>query len=145
MFDPELSYGQLPALTGFALRRASILDFGRFSEAVGDKAITPLRYSVLEIIGANPRIQQVRLADTLGLSKPAATLAINFWEERGYVTRQRLGKDRRSYGIELTDIGKNALEDLRRRVAEHDAALTRALAENELIMLRSMLERIYLR
>jgi hypothetical protein len=60
MFDPELSYGQLPKLIGFALRRASIRDFSRFGYAVGDKAITPLRYSVLEIIGANPRIQQVK-------------------------------------------------------------------------------------
>lgn len=143
MFDPELNYGQLPSLTGFALRRASILDFGRFGEAVGDKAITPLRYSVLEIIGANPGIQQVRLADTLGLSKPAATLAINFWEERECASRERLGKDRRSYGIQLTEGGKIALEDLRAKVAAHDAALTKSLTQDELVTLRALLARIY--
>ena len=43
MFDPSLDYGLLPTLTGFALRRASLLDFGGFGEALGDRAITPLR------------------------------------------------------------------------------------------------------
>jgi DNA-binding MarR family transcriptional regulator len=145
MFDPELSYGQLPFLTGFALRRASILDFALFGDAVGDRAITPLRYSVLEIVGANPGIQQVRLADTLGLSKPAATLAIDFWEARGHVARRRNGQDRRAYGVELTGAGETALRELRIRVAEHDRTLTQWLSKDDLATLQKLLARIYMR
>jgi hypothetical protein len=43
LFDSTFGYGQLPSLTGFLLRKASVLDFGKFGEAVGDRTITPLR------------------------------------------------------------------------------------------------------
>lgn len=143
MFDPSLNYGLLPSLTGFALRRASLLDFSQFSDALGDRSITPLRYSLLEVVGANPGLQQVQLADILGLAKPAATLAIDFWESRDCVTRRRHERDRRSYGIYLTETGKRILTELQRRVVEHDRSLTNCLSEAELENLRSYLKKIY--
>jgi DNA-binding MarR family transcriptional regulator len=143
MFDPSLNYGLLPSLTGFALRRASLFDFARFGEAVGEKAITPLRYSMLEIVGANPGLQQAQLADILGLSRPATTIAIDFWEERKCISRRRDDRDRRSYGIFLTKVGEETLSELQRRVREHDSQLTDALSASELAALRASLRKIY--
>lgn len=143
MFDPSLDYGLLPTLTGFALRRASLLDFGGFGDALGDRSITPLRYSMLEMIGANPGLQQVQLADILGLAKPAATIAIDFWQARKCVTRRKDARDRRSYGVYLTETGEETLSELRRRVVEHDTKLTECLSEAELGHLRQYLKRIY--
>lgn len=143
MFDPSLDYGLLPTLTGFALRRASLLDFGGFGEALGDRSITPLRYSMLEMIGANPGLQQVQLADILGLAKPAATIAIDFWQARECVARRKDARDRRSYGIYLTRTGEETLAELRRRVVEHDRNLTRCLSDGELRELRNSLKKIY--
>jgi DNA-binding MarR family transcriptional regulator len=143
MFDPSLDYGFLPSLTGFALRRASLLDFGRFGDALGDRSITPLRYSLLEVVGANPGLQQVQVAEILGLAKPAATLAIDFWESRDCVERRKAERDRRSYGIFLTETGKQTLAKLQRRVFEHDRKLTSCLTENELENLRESLRKIY--
>ncbi|HEX7710723.1 MAG TPA: MarR family transcriptional regulator [Sphingomonadaceae bacterium] len=143
MFDPSLDYGLLPTLTGFALRRASLLDFGGFGEALGDRAITPLRYSMLEVIGANPGLRQVQLADILGLAKPAATIAIDFWQARECVTRNKDERDRRSYGVYLTETGEETLSDLQRRVVAHDTRLTQCLSAPELDNLRRYLKRIY--
>lgn len=143
MFDPSLDYGLLPSLTGFALRRASLLDFGGFGDAMGDKAITPLRYSVLEVVGSNPGLQQVLLAEILGLSKPAATIALDFWQARKCITRRKVPRDRRSHGIFLTKVGEDTLADLRRRVILHDQELTSSLTPEELADLRSFLRRIY--
>lgn len=143
MFDPSLDYGLLPSLTGFALRRASLLDFGGFGEAMGDKAITPLRYSVLEVVGANPGLQQVRVAEILGLSKPAATIALDFWQQRKCLSRRKDPRDRRSHGIFLTKEGEDTLAGLQRRVLVHDQQLTSALTEKELAELRGFLRRIY--
>jgi DNA-binding MarR family transcriptional regulator len=142
MFDPALEYGLLPSLTGFALRRASLLDFGRFAEAVGDRAITPLRYSLLEVVGANPGLRQVQLAEILGLAKPAASLAIDFWQARKCITRRSDSRDRRSYGIYLTQPGEEKLAELQALVARHDADLTKSLSGKELQELRALLERI---
>lgn len=143
MFDPSLDYGLLPSLTGFALRRASLFDFSRFGEAVGDKAITPLRYSMLEVVGANPGLPQVQLAEILGLSKPAATLGIDFWEARGCIIRRKTVGDRRSYGIYLTASGEKTLGELQRLVLAHDRKLTNALSDAELAILRGYLKKIY--
>lgn len=143
MFDPSLDYGLLPSLTGFALRRASLLDFGNFGEAVGDKTVTPLRYSVLEVVGANPGLPQVQLAEILGLSKPAATLAIDFWESRKCLARRKDPQDRRLYGISLTDTGRKTLAELQRLVRAHDEELTSNLTADELANLRATLRKIY--
>ena len=143
MFDPALDYGLLPSLTGFALRRASLLDFSKFAEAVGDRAITPLRYSFLELVGVNPGLPQVQLAEILGLSKPAASLAIDFWQARKCISRRRDTTDRRTRGIYLTQLGEEKLDELRSAVARHDKSLTSALSNEELVTLRGLLERVF--
>jgi len=142
LFDSAFGYGQLPSLTGFLLRKASVLDFGNFGEAVGDRTITPLRYSVLEVVGANPGLQQVQLAAILGLTKPAATLAIDFWQSRNCIARRQDRKDRRSHGVYLTPAGEDTLAELQKLVARHDRGLTASLSASELGQLHSLLQRI---
>lgn len=142
LFDDRFEYGLLPSLTGFALRRASLLDFNRFGDAVGDRAITPLRYSLLEVVGANPGLSQVQLAEILGLSKPAATVTIDFWQGRSCLSREKGIHDRRSFGIFLTLSGEAELRRLQTRIAEHDKALTACLSQQELSQLHTLLQRI---
>jgi len=142
LFDPSFGYGQLPSLTGFLLRKASVIDFGGFGDSVGDRAITPLRYSMLEVVGANPGLQQVQLAAILGLSKPAATLIIDFWQGRDCLERRLSLTDRRSYGVHLTSAGEQMLTLLRSRVTAHDQALTSGLSDQEVELLHQLLARI---
>lgn len=142
LFDSAFDYGQLPSLTGFLFRKASLLDFSRFEDAVGDKAITPLRYSVLEVVGANAGLQQVQLAAILGLSKPAATLAIDFWQSRDCITRRQDRKDRRSHGVYLTETGERTLAELQDVVSRHDRQLTVSLSPGELQDLHKLLQKI---
>ena len=142
LFDRTFDYGQLPQLMGFHLRRASIVDFSTFSEEMGDRSITPLRYAALEVVGANPGLRQAQLAAILGLSKPAATLAIDFWEARKCLIRRRIPEDGRARDIHLTPEGRVTLDQLQNKVARHDHALTASLSEPELRALRSALRKI---
>lgn len=142
LFDRSFRYGQLPSLTGFLLRRASLLDFSTFPDTIGDRSITPLRYSVLEVVGENPGLQQVQLAAILGLTKPAATLAINFWEARNCLTRRKTASDGRVRGVHLTGSGEEVLAELRQDVARHDTELTECLSEVELANLHNTLRKI---
>lgn len=142
LFDRTFDYGQLPSLIGFHLRRASLLDFSTFPEEIGDRSITPLRYSVLEVVGANPGLRQMQLAAVLGLSKPAATLAIDFWEARNCLSRRRLPEDGRARGVHLTEEGESTLIELRKQVARHDRALTASLSDDERRTLQIVLRKI---
>lgn len=142
IFDPSFDYGQLSRLIGFHLRSASLLDFRTFPETMGDRSVTPLRYSVLEVVGANPELQQVQIAAMLGLSKSAATLAIDYWQERDCMIRRRSGSDRRAHGVLLTEQGRRKLAELRPKVAHHDAMLTASLSQEEIAQLFSPLRKI---
>lgn len=141
-FDPSFDYGHLPTLIGFHLRSAYLSYSRTFSEAISDRSITPLRYSVLEVVEANPGLQQVQLAAILGLSNPAATLVIDYWQARNSMTRRRSATDGRHHAVEVTEQGRRLLAQLRQKVARHDANLTVSLSQEELTQLYSSLKKI---
>jgi DNA-binding MarR family transcriptional regulator len=142
-FDPALDFGVLPQLTGFGLRRAQLSDFSRFAKSVGDKTATQLRFSMLALIGANPGLQQAQLAEALGLSRPMATVTIDYWEKRGCVERRSHPRDRRSNGIHISPQGREVLAGLQQLVLAHDRHLTERLTDGEVTELRRLLAKIY--
>lgn len=135
----------LSRLTGFGLRRAQLLVFSRFARSVEDKTVTPLRFSMLALIGANPGLQQAQLAQALGLSRPTATVTIDYWQRRHCLERRSDPRDRRSNGIHITPEGRGALAALQKVVLAHDRELTDHLADGEVEELRRLLEKLYSR
>lgn len=141
--ESDIDYGILPDLTGFSVKLAWILGHGLLMRGLGDTGITPHRFSMLEVIGRNPGLQQTQLANALALSRPATTLAIDFWEARDCVERRRLPGDRRSFGIFATDAGLEELWRLRLIMRQADEALTSGLSDDEVRDLRCLLQKIH--
>jgi DNA-binding MarR family transcriptional regulator len=142
--EATLDYGALATATGFSVKLVWILGYGLLMRAFGDSGITPQRFSMLELIGCNPGLQQVQLGNALGLSRSAATLSMDFWEERGCLERRTDPTDRRSFGIYLTDGGEAELARLRLLVRQADEALTSGLGQGEIAELRRLLAKIHL-
>jgi DNA-binding MarR family transcriptional regulator len=140
--DAAIDYGLLPELVGFSVKLVWLLGHGVLSRELGEP-VTPHRFSVLEVVGRNPGLQQTQLADALALSRPATTLAINFWEERGCVERRDVPDDRRSFGIHATDHGEQELARLRVAVQQADQALTSGLTAKERQELHRLLYKIH--
>lgn len=138
-----MDFGLLPDLTGFSLKLAWVLGHSLLTRTFAESGITPHRFSVLEVIGRNPGIQPTQLAAALALTRPATTLAVDFWEERGCVERRSTPGDRRSFGVFATAHGKQELERFRALVRQSDAALTANLDESEVAELRRMLNKIH--
>lgn len=141
--NADVDFGILPELTGFSVKLAWILGYGLIMRGMSDSGITPLRFSMLEVVGRNPGLQQTQLANALALSRPATTLAIDFWEGRGCVERRRLPGDRRSFGIFATPKGLEQLRELRAIMREADATLTSNLTPDEARELRRLLGKIH--
>jgi DNA-binding MarR family transcriptional regulator len=139
----EVDLGLLTDLTGFSVKLVWILGHGLLSREFGETGITPHRYSMLEVIGRNPGLQQTQLAAALALTRPATTLAVDFWEERGCVERHKIAGDRRSFGVYPTLHGEKELKRLRGLVRKADAALTAGLSEAETAELRRLLSKIH--
>ncbi|MCG8440212.1 MAG: MarR family transcriptional regulator, partial [Caulobacterales bacterium] len=110
---------------------------------IGDQQITPQRFAVLSIIGANPGLQQTQIAEIMGVARPGATSLIDFWETRGCVERRADPNDRRSYGIHVTPDGAGTLRSLQDKVKRHDDAIARCLSAEELDALMALLEKFY--
>lgn len=138
----DVDYGLLTELTGFSLKLVWILGRNLLAREFDEYGVTPHRFSVLEVIGRNPGLQQSQLAASLALSRPATTLAIDFWEERGCVERRNTPGDRRSFDVFATKLGEEELARLRAKVREADAELTASLDEPEIAELRRLLRKI---
>ena len=141
--DREIDYGLLPDLTGFSVKLVWILGHGLLAREFAESGITPHRFSILEVIGRNPGLQQTQLAAALALTRPATTIAIDFWEERGCVERRKIAGDRRSFGVYPTADGEAELARLRTLVRKADAALTACLSDAEARELHRLLEKIH--
>ena len=120
-----------------------ILGHGLLAREFGNSGITPHRFSILEVIGQNPGLQQTQLAAALALTRPATTLAVDFWEERGCVERRKIAGDRRSFGVYPTPHGKRERARLQDLVRKADAALTSGLSDAETEELRRLLQKIH--
>ena len=142
--EATIDYGLTAQCTGFSVKLVWILGYSLLMRAFGDSGITPQRFSMLELIGCNPGLQQTQLGNALGLSRSAATLAVDFWEQRGCVERRPDPTDRRSFGVFLTSAGEAELARLRELVRAADDALTEGLSEDEIAQLRGLLAKIHL-
>ena len=88
-------------------------------------------------------MQQTQLAAALALTRPATTLAVDFWEERGCVERRKVAGDRRLSGVYITPHGERELDRLRQRVRKADVALVADLSDAEVETLRGLLRKIH--
>lgn len=143
LVETEIDFGLLTDLTGFSVKLVWILGHGLLAREFGESGITPHRFSILEVIGRNPGLQQTQLAAALALTRPATTIAVDFWEERGCVERRKIAGDRRAFGVYLTRHGEQELARLRKLVRKADAALTTDLSPAETNELRRLLEKIH--
>ena len=138
----DVDYGLLAELTGFPLRVAWIVGRSLLAREFDESGLTPHRFSVLEVIGRNPGLQQTQIAAALALTRPATTLAVDFWEERRCVERRNTPGDRRSFGVFTTEVGEKELVRLRASVRQADAELTANLDDQEIADLRRLLRKI---
>ncbi|PCI53343.1 MAG: MarR family transcriptional regulator [Alphaproteobacteria bacterium] len=139
---PNINYGLLDELAGYAVRRAQIAIYADFYKSIGDETITPQRFATLVIIGTNPNLRQVQLAKILGVARPGVTAIIDFWQKRGVVERKKIPDDRRSYGIVLTNEGERTLKQIQSIVNEHEKRITKNMSVKEVQMLIHLLSKI---
>ncbi|WP_349605570.1 MULTISPECIES: MarR family winged helix-turn-helix transcriptional regulator [Cupriavidus] len=139
---PNVDYGVLDSLVGYAIRRAQIRIYEDFVVSLGQWQITPPRFSALVIISRNPHLKLTELARILGIARSGAVLLVDALEEMKLVARRPAPGDRRAYSLVLTPAGRRTLEAATQAVVEHDAHVGSALTEAEQATLKSLLARL---
>ena len=139
---PDIDYGVLDQLVGYALRRAQIAIYEDFEAALGPIAITPQRFSAMVVIAGNPGITQATLGRVLGIARSGVVQIVHALQAHGWVVREADGADARAWVLKLTAQGKARLTTARRRVRAHDARMSRRLSAAERGQLIALLDRL---
>jgi DNA-binding MarR family transcriptional regulator len=140
-----VSYGVLPQLLGFHLRRSQTAIFDHFREFVTpEDSITPGLFGMLEVIAANEGLAQSELAKAMGVDRSTIVKVIDQLEARGLITRRVAKDDKRRYRLCLTSAGKTEHARIRALVLNHEALFVRSLlSADEVQTLIGLLERLH--
>lgn len=138
----EINMDLLPNLLGYNVRRAQIELWRDFGASVAEGEIRPGLFSMMLLIGANPGIAQIDLANQLGVDKASIVALVDRLENAGWVQRKRSTEDRRRQEIFTTPAGQKKLAQLKREVQEHDEKFCSLYTQDELRQFLDFLQRI---
>ena len=132
-----IKLGPLENYAGYYLRLAQDASFQAFAARVGRGDLRPGYFTLLTLIRENPGITQTEISQASGRDKSTLTPALRALEDGGYIARQRIDRDRRSFELSLTPAGEEAVTQLSEHARAHDAELDRIIGpENKAAFLR---------
>ena len=102
----------------------------------------PAHYAFVLGICRVPGRSQEELARELCLNKSTVARALTLLEERGYVRRESLPNDKRQFAVHPTDKMLEVLPEIRRASGEWTALLSEGIADEEMAIFNSVLERM---
>jgi DNA-binding MarR family transcriptional regulator len=142
--SPEqgVNYGPLPTLVGHHVRKAHSYLFQTFTEALAEVGLAPTQYNALMLIGLNPGLSQMALAEVAGIERTTIVPITNRFARAGWIRRTRRPEDRRLYSLRLTPQGEAVLAKARPLVEAHEKQFVRGLSASERTLLRVLLARI---
>ncbi len=99
--------------------------------------------SVVNIVSANPDIIIREIAQILNIPNSTLTSSLNRLEKKGILNRIINNRDRRSFGIELTDEGKKIQQiHLKFEQAYFESILAKLDTHDERVLLLDLLKKV---
>jgi len=140
--NENVDFGPLANWVGFHLRLAQTASFQAFVQEAREVDLSPGRFATLLLIGRNPGISQTALATANGRDKSTLTPILEDLERRGFIMREKMKSDRRSYQLTLTDAGKKMLDQLTVCAKRHDDNLDRIIGPKDRAKFLKTLQKI---
>ncbi|MBS0558953.1 MAG: winged helix-turn-helix transcriptional regulator [Proteobacteria bacterium] len=106
--DPE-AWDSLHARPGFLIRRLHQIHLALFAEECGAFGVTPVQYSLLTAVAANPGLDQSAVALLVGIDRATTANVLARLEANGLLRRDRGPTDARVKLIALTAAGRRML------------------------------------
>jgi DNA-binding MarR family transcriptional regulator len=137
-----LDFGRIDDLLGYHLRRAQVVMFQDFADAMAETGVSPGQIGVLLLVAANPGINQTTVGNALGIDRSTLVSMLDRLEERKVVARTPSPRDRRSHALILTAKGQEFLAGLLPRLDLHEQRIAARLDARERATLIDLLRRV---
>jgi DNA-binding MarR family transcriptional regulator len=126
----------------FLLVQLGTLVARQFREQLEPLGIEPRHFGMLTRLADNEGKAQQAIGELIGLNPTQMVFLVDELEDRGLVERRRNPADRRSYGLYLTDAGRDMLARVRAVARTHQGTLGASLTESEREQLTALLGRL---
>lgn len=137
-----LDMADLEQTLGFRLRLAQQYVFREFVVRFNALDLSPVLYSALMLIEANPRCRQTDLAAALGVRQPNLVERIDSLVQRGLVSRSPDPEDRRANVLKLTPAGKRFMTRVHATHEQHRRQLVNLVGDEDYDRLIQILEKL---
>jgi DNA-binding MarR family transcriptional regulator len=134
----------LYARPGFKLRRAHQVALSVFAEECGAFDVTTTQYGILVALREQPGLDQIGLAQAIGLDRSTTGMVVGNLEARGLLKRQRHEVDRRRHVLTLTAEGEELLQQIGPAAERAWRRLLAPLSGAEAAALGALLDRLLL-
>lgn len=139
----ELREGRIHNLLGYRLAQATILTTEVFVRLVGKPLdLRPVEFTILQLIDENPAATATKVAKALAITVPGVTIWLDRLEERGLISRERSGTDRRTQHLYPTEKGKALVGSAVEQLLEGDRELLSPLSLGERHLLLELLQKL---
>lgn len=135
----SVKYGELNNRLGYYVRRAQYWIFRDVNSKLEPLRLDVIRYSILELISANPGISQIQLSGALGIERARLVALLDELQGKDLLIRKRSIIDRRSHELHLTAAGCAVLKEANALITAHEEKLVRRMgSENYALALKGL-------
>ncbi len=124
-------YDLLDDSLGYLIKRTQVRTYEVLFGLLGSESITPGRMTALCLVAKQPGISQSELADMLSITRAAVVKVVDTLETRGFVQRQSIPGNRRTYALAVTPEGYEELRRLTRLTREYESRIAAQLSAEE--------------
>jgi DNA-binding MarR family transcriptional regulator len=126
---------------GFMIRRVHQMAVSVFLEETGSLGVTNRQYGILFVLKHRPSIDQISIANLLGLDRSTTGMVLKKLEEDGLVVRSVGDRDRRRHSLRLTQAGEKLLSRLTGPAQRAQARVLSAFTPSEQALFLDLLEK----
>lgn len=102
-------WSALASRPGFLIRRLHQIHLALFAEECAAFGVTPVQFSLLSVLAAQPDLDQATLAFAVGVDRATTANVVARLETRGLLRRRPGATDKRVKKVELTTAGQRLL------------------------------------
>src|SRR5215471_11576951 len=126
---------------GFMIRRVHQIAVSLFIEETGKLGVTNRQYGILFVLRHRPGIDQISLANLLGLDRSTTGMVLSKLEQHGMVVRSVDTRDRRRHSLQLTKSGEKLLNRLAEPARKAQARALSAFTPREQTLFLALLDK----